>query len=446
MRTLLVAFLFVAYGSAAAQNQPSREVAQRLQQLEDREQIRELLAEYIRCLDSRDHATYALLFAKDGELTFAQGHAKGPEAIRKLMEDGERRTDPRRAAAMAGSVHLLTDLNIRLNGNEATAHSRWTLIVHQGENRPVVSASGHYSDLLVRENGAWKFQRREIVADLFASGSVAPGSGNSSSAACDRECLRSFTTRYLDALVAHNPSALPVAANVKFTEDTVEMKLGEGLWKTASLLRPYRLDILDARQGVAASQVVVEEAGTPVMLMLRLKVADGKITEVETQVTRNQAEGSIFDVNALQTPSKAMILPPDASKRESRESATRIAELYPAGLKAGSFVTVDTPFAPEAYRFENGRLMAGPGCSFAPGCDNIKSQRIPKLSGITWRVAAVDEEPGIVLLRMNFGPASTFVAGKSLNVWEAFKVHGGQIHAVEAFMKNMPAGAGSGWE
>ena len=31
-------------------------------------------------------------------------------------------------------------------------------------------------------------------------------------------------------------------------------------------------------------------------------------------------------------------------------------------------------------------------------------------------------------------------------VWEAFKVYGGQIHAVEAFMKIMPADAGSGWD
>ena len=32
-----------------------------------------------------------------------------------------------------------------------------------------------------------------------------------------------------------------------------------------------------------------------------------------------------------------------------------------------------------------------------------------------------------------------------LTVWEAFKIYDGQIHAVEAFMKNMPVGLGSGW-
>jgi hypothetical protein len=115
-------------------------------------------------------------------------------------------------------------------------------------------------------------------------------------------------------------------------------------------------------------------------------------------------------------------------------------------LKAGSFITVDAPFASDAYRFENGQLMAGPGCTFLPGCENIKTQKIPTLSHVSYRVAAVDEDLGIVLLRMDFGAGSSRVPGDSLVVWEAFKVYGGQIHAVEAFMKNMPLGTPSGWD
>jgi hypothetical protein len=275
---------------------------------------------------------------------------------------------------------------------------------------------------------------------------IAASPASPASAACDRDCLRGITTQYLDALVAHNPGALPLAANVRFTEDTVETKLGESpLWKNATKLRPFRFDMLDVRQGVVASQVIVEESGSPVMLMLRLKVLDQKITEVETQVTRSKAEGSIFDVDALQTPSKAMLLTPEASERNSRADAIKVAEHYPAGLKVGSFVTVDAPFAADAYRFENGRLMAGPGCTFMPGCVDIKGQKIPTLSEIKYRVAAVDEDLGIVLLRMDFGKGSSRVAGDTLMVWEAFKVYGGQIHAVEAFMKNMPLGTPSGW-
>jgi hypothetical protein len=245
-------------------------------------------------------------------------------------------------------------------------------------------------------------------------------------------------------MASHRPADVPVAADFKLTEDSAPVKLGEGpLWRDTSKLRDYRLDILDVREGVAASLAIIEESGMPAMLTLRLKVADGKIAEAETQVTRNKAEGSIFKPEALVSSSAAMTFTPAPSQRNSREDMIKIAEHYPAGLKAGSFVTVDAPFAPDAYRFENGQLMAGPGCKFMPGCEDIKGQKIPTLSGITYRLAAADEELGIVLFRMDFGPGSTRVAGDSLVVWEAFKVYGGQIHAVEAFMKNMPLGAAS---
>jgi hypothetical protein len=262
---------------------------------------------------------------------------------------------------------------------------------------------------------------------------------------CDRECLRGFITQYLSALVAHNPGALPVGEKVRFTEDSVEMRLGEGLWKNASRLRTYRQDILDVRQGVAASQVVMEEGDSPVLLMLRLKIVGRKLTEIETQVTRSQKEGGLFKLDGLQAPGKTMGMAVDASERASREEAIRLAEFYPAGLKVGSFATVDAPFATDAYRVENGVISAGPGCSRA-GCENIKAQTIMKHPDITTRVAAVDEELGIVLLRMNFGNTGSYGPGNALIVWEAFKVYGGAIHAVEAFMKVMPASMGSAWD
>ena len=176
------------------------------------------------------------------------------------------------------------------------------------------------------------------IAALLAAAALVGGATRAADG-CDRECLRGFLTRYLDAMVAHTPGALPVSPTLRFTEDYVNLKLGEGLWKQASKVRPYRLDILDAAQGVAASQVVVEEAGMPVMLMLRLKIANMKITEVETQVTRNQKEGAIFAIEDLKTPNAAMIAPVPAGKRASRADAIRLAEFYPAGLEAGSHVT-----------------------------------------------------------------------------------------------------------
>ncbi len=279
------------------------------------------------------------------------------------------------------------------------------------------------------------------VLVLIGAGAVHAGAA----ATCDRDCLRGFVTQYLDALVAHNPSALPLGAKARFTEDSVEMRLGDGLWKDISRIRDYRQDILDVQQGVAASQVIVEVAGSPAFLALRLKVADKKITEIETMVTRTQKEGALFKPDALQSADKNMAFVPDKSQLASREVAIRIANFYPAGLKIGSFVTVDAPFAPDTFRMENGFVTAGPGCS-RPGCENIKTQKIMEHPFITSRVAAVDEELGIVLLRMNFGQTSSYGQGNALIVWEAFKVYGGQIHAVEAFMKIMPANMGSGWD
>jgi hypothetical protein len=273
---------------------------------------------------------------------------------------------------------------------------------------------------------------------------ASPAGAQTRPANCDRECLRGFITDYLNAMVAHKPQSLPLAAGARFTEDTRTMALGEGLWKGASKMRSYRQDFLDVREGMAATHVIVEENGNPVMLALRLKIVDKKITEMETMVTRNRTEGAIFSVDALQTQRAAMNVVPEPSQRMSREQLIRIAEFYPAGLKVGgNFDAVQAPFAPEAYRIENGNVMAGPGAR--AGSENIRTQRVIAHPDVSYRIAAVDEELGIVLMRLDFGDTNSYGAGNALTCFEAFKVYGGQIHAVEAFIRIMPANTPSGW-
>ena len=279
-----------------------------------------------------------------------------------------------------------------------------------------------------------------VTLTVAANAQTRGATGN----ACDRECLRGFITQYLDAMVAHNPKALPTASNVRFTEDTKTMPLGEGLWKGASKIRTYRQDFLDVRQGVAAAFVVVEENAMPVMLALRLKIAEKKITEIETIVTRSRAGGGIFAIENLTTPRPAMNLVPEPSQRMAREELIRMAEFYPAGLKVGgTFEAVNAPFAADAYRVENGTVTAGPGAR--AGSENIKTQRIIAHPDVTYRLVAVDEELGIVVFRQDFGNTGNYGAGNALTMFEAFKVYGGQIHAVEAFMDVMPENTPSGW-
>lgn len=258
-------------------------------------------------------------------------------------------------------------------------------------------------------------------------------------------------TRYLNAMVAHDPSALPVAPNVKFTEDTVQMKLGEGAWKTVTKLRPYRVDFIDVPQGVAAVHTVVEENGAPVLFAARLKVVDRRLTEVETMVVRNREEGALWAPDNLKEPTAMMLYRPQASERMSREQMVAIATRYPEGLRMGSFEKSDVPFAPNAYRFENGVRMAGPGCTFQPpSCENMRTQRIPTLAGMKRRLVAVDEEMGTVLFHLAFGrgslPGPNAQTGLGLVTFEAFKVYGGQVHAAEAIFEAQPAEGPFGWE
>lgn len=280
-----------------------------------------------------------------------------------------------------------------------------------------------------------------LAAALMTSSATAQG------AKCDRACLTDMMTRYLNAMVAHDPSSLPVAPNAKFTEDTVQMKLGDGAWKTVTKLRPYRVDFIDVQQGVAAVHAVMEENGMPILFAARLKVVDRRLTEIETMVVKNRDEGALWGPDNLKEPSATMRYAPQPSERMPRAQMIEIAGRYPAGLKMGSFEKSDVPFAPNAYRFENGVRMAGPGCTFQPpSCENMRTQRIPTLAGLTQRLIAVDEEMGVVLFWMNFGPGSLPGAGgRALVTFEAFKVFGGMLHAAEAIFEGQPSGGSSGW-
>jgi hypothetical protein len=267
---------------------------------------------------------------------------------------------------------------------------------------------------------------------------------------CDRECLRSTMTTFLYALLEHDASRVPVADAVRVTEDGIEKPLANlGLLRTITRLGGYRQDILDERAGMAGTHVIVEEDGAPVLLVVRLAVVNGEIAEIETVATRSRSDGLIFNIDGLSAPSEEMNYAPRPEQIASREEAIEAALYYPAGLNAATtFAAVNAPFAPNAYRYENGQLMAGPDCEFAPGCENMSTQSLAifeRLGDVTTRVIGVDERLGIVWLRMAWGVRQE--GGDQLTVWEAFKVYDGQIHAVEAFMKILPVELRSGgWE
>jgi hypothetical protein len=277
-----------------------------------------------------------------------------------------------------------------------------------------------------------------------------PATGMQRGTTCDRECLRGKVTQLLHAFVKHDVSGVPIADTLRVTENAVEKRLANvDLVKTVTKLRGFRQDIIDERAGVAGAHVVVEESGAPVLLVVRLKVVADKLTEVELVATRNSAEGLIFNIDGLSAPREVTNYAPRPEQLSTRDEAIKAAMHYPTGLNAAkTFADVNAPFAATAYRFENGQLMAGPGCTFAAGCQNISTQSLAifdRLGDVQTRVIAVDERMGIVWLRMAWGVRAE--GGDQLTVWETFKVYDGKIHAVEAFMRILPVDKrNGGWE
>jgi uncharacterized protein (TIGR02246 family) len=143
-------------------------LAARLQRLEDIDAIRRLFQDYRRSLDGKDFRTYADLFASEGEFIAGPDgsiRAKGREAIFALVDGmrGSLVTDQ-----SGDDVHVAVNDRIDLDGDSATATSTWVYIVRGGGDIPDVSKVGRYSDLLTREDGSWKFLRREAPCDIPA--------------------------------------------------------------------------------------------------------------------------------------------------------------------------------------------------------------------------------------------------------------------------------------
>ena len=277
-------------------------------------------------------------------------------------------------------------------------------------------------------------------AALAAQPARAPAAA---AAACDRECLRGQVTEVLHALIHDDVGKLAVADGLRVTEDGVEKPLAQvSLVRTVTRLRGYRQDVIDERAGVAVAGVMVEESGAPIILVVRLKVdGEAKLSEIELVATRGRADGLLYAIDAYSgAPSLAMNVVPRPEQIETREEAVAIAMHYPRGLsEAQTFDAIGTPFSPDAYRIENGALMAGPGCTFAPGCADIGGQSLAifkTLGRVTVRDVVVDERTGIVMMRLSWnvrGPGSD-----KLTAWEMFKIYDGQIHMVEAYIRLFP--------
>ena len=168
---------------------------------------------------------------------------------------------------------------------------------------------------------------------------LACGAAHASAAepACNRDCLSGVMNSYLQALVSHDPAKLPARPNLKYTENGVRLNLGDGLWRTASAMPTYRLDVIDDEAGQVELLGRISENGNNNWFAVRLKVElDHRISEIETLINRSVGgpgggpPGAASQLNTEPNPLMAQPIP--AGRRESRAdlagSATAISPAW----------------------------------------------------------------------------------------------------------------------
>ena len=138
-------------------------LAARVQVLEDREEIRALILTYGQAHDHRDYRTFASLFAANGEWIGGLGTAKGPDAIFALMDKSIGHNPLPNGS---GTFHSMTNDQIKIDGDRASSTTKWLYITAADDNSPKLTYLGHYDDEFVRENGRWRFLRRQSVSDI----------------------------------------------------------------------------------------------------------------------------------------------------------------------------------------------------------------------------------------------------------------------------------------
>ena len=285
---------------------------------------------------------------------------------------------------------------------------------------------------------------------------------------CQRECLISVMNQYLQALVSRDRSELPLAKEVKFTENGQIMDVGDAHWNTVTALGRYQHYIADP-QGQAVGFVgSISESGNPHILATRIKIENREITEIETLIYRNKSGvggGDKLDAMSRKAIWDESLAP---SERVSREKMIAAANDYFEKIEGGNGKH-PTKFDPSCNRVENAMQTTNvPDTEsyLALGCDaQLSSGRFTFDTELRdRRFTVVDEEKGVVFGHVFFDHAGDVLTwtdlatgevhqnGKGVlfpSAWmitEIFKIKNGRIYEIEAVLLDVPYKMKSGWE
>jgi len=290
--------------------------------------------------------------------------------------------------------------------------------------------------------------------DFVALAAFAAGATSASAqAACDRACLTKVIDGYFAALIANDAAALRQAARARITDNGAEKKLADTFWDGAQSIA-YRFDIVNTNRGDTGTEsVIVNADGSKTMHMVRLKVVNGAITEIET-IKANQGEADrLWDPDRLSSVSPDLQLTIREAERDSYYGLIAAAEGYWRAFQTNG--TPDyhpAPLMPDARRFENGLQTTGMvrDGQFVSAQSGFDAGRFVNRNIWDRRYPVVDEERGIVLSIVRFGlkagaQSQSAATTNDRLVAEFFSVKRGQIQEIQAVLFNLPDAQPTGW-
>jgi hypothetical protein len=303
---------------------------------------------------------------------------------------------------------------------------------------------------------------------------------------CNRECLYGFVDKFFDALTTRWPGNLAMAPEAKYTENEIEVKPGEGMWKTFSGRGTYRVYLADPANGeVGYYGDVTEFAGAlQGVIALRMKIKDHRVTEIETITVREQKRpkgGLGLNTAGIMTPRTldeldpkgfvsadvALLEPPHAAEsREQLLGATKgYFEAYAQGK--GSAAAFDAKCA----RRENGYAATnnadGPApdkamasfhlfsesCAgeidrgFLPGIEKVRDARplvVDEKQGLVLDLAFFDNEGDVKSVAVagvgNVAVPVEYRRAFSFMTPQLFKIEAGKIREIEGISWAVPFG------
>jgi hypothetical protein len=271
-------------------------------------------------------------------------------------------------------------------------------------------------------------------------------------AACDRGCLSGIADSYMKALLAHDESRAPWGPVVKFTENSIPMMIGDGLWGTISATTATPVIAADPSTGNVAWFGLVEEHGAPSYYGMRLKVVGGRITESETIVSRKGTPGPFGDPAAFHAESAEALLPAD--QRVSRAAMQKLVDGYYRTLERNDG-HVFTQFDAACVMVDNGQTATQP-CEgpfklglFKP-YDRVRDRRcsiIDPERGIVVATALIDRAARYETFTTNDGVSHPTLTKypNSLGLIDLFRIRNGKIQRIESTTSFLPYFISSAW-